>query len=605
MLKKLLILSLIIILLPGVMLTQAKFEPAKKAPIVFEEQYVPSTRPDVPVTNEPNSSKSVNWIALDTMANSYGPAIAGPINPMAYDPYSDVVAIVYRGNQRTYAVSSGQLWYKISTNKGVSWTPRIPGGINTSIHRFARYPSMAISNPTKGPLSGTTALFSWPDLGPTGAGFGWVGYAADQPVGGGFPFAAFTDNNNYSSQVPCWASDNSNWMFWSSDHGTGGDNSYKLWRTEDFGTIQFLAPPTWSDTAFGSAGGITMGGVSHNGIQYKGSLGTFPRTAPIASGWYPAYSKSTDNGVTWSLFEVVDFRTIPALSAYDRLYDYKKGDAFVSYTADINVDMHGRVHFITALTDTTTDNNSGFNALVEIYQTATGWDGKVIAPITDSTFTRFSTADNNPGIGQMGFNGYLAFNKDRNFMVAQWVNGSPTAGDSLCDVYIAWRSLTGEWSAPMNLTNTNGKNENGSHLAPMLGETATKYIAFSSYWYETGYNGHVPITTNATVIYGAAVEINKTSVGEPVLPFTFGLEQNYPNPFNPSTLIKYSINQRSDVSLKVFDMLGREVATLVNTNLEAGLYSVDFNAANLASGLYVYTLKAGNSVSSKKMMLMK
>lgn len=86
---------------------------------------------------------------------------------------------------------------------------------------------------------------------------------------------------------------------------------------------------------------------------------------------------------------------------------------------------------------------------------------------------------------------------------------------------------------------------------------------------------------------------------------SFELSQNYPNPFNPSTSIKYSVAERSNVTLKVFDMLGREVSTLINTTKDAGSYEVSFDASNLASGLYVYTLSAGNFTSSKKMMLMK
>jgi hypothetical protein len=88
-------------------------------------------------------------------------------------------------------------------------------------------------------------------------------------------------------------------------------------------------------------------------------------------------------------------------------------------------------------------------------------------------------------------------------------------------------------------------------------------------------------------------------------PNDFILEQNYPNPFNPNTSIKYSIAERNAVSLKVYDVLGNEVATLVNTSQDAGAYEIDFDAASLASGLYFYTLQAGNFTSTKKMILLK
>lgn len=85
----------------------------------------------------------------------------------------------------------------------------------------------------------------------------------------------------------------------------------------------------------------------------------------------------------------------------------------------------------------------------------------------------------------------------------------------------------------------------------------------------------------------------------------FSLEQNYPNPFNPSTSIKYRLSGISKVSLKVYDVLGKEVATLVNEEKPAGSYEVNFNAAGLSSGIYFYKLQAGTLVETKKMILMK
>ena len=85
----------------------------------------------------------------------------------------------------------------------------------------------------------------------------------------------------------------------------------------------------------------------------------------------------------------------------------------------------------------------------------------------------------------------------------------------------------------------------------------------------------------------------------------FSLEQNYPNPFNPSTSIKYSVPNAEFVTLKVYDILGNEVSTLVNEQKAPGSYEVRFNAGSLASGVYVYTIKAGNFTQTRKLMLMK
>lgn len=89
------------------------------------------------------------------------------------------------------------------------------------------------------------------------------------------------------------------------------------------------------------------------------------------------------------------------------------------------------------------------------------------------------------------------------------------------------------------------------------------------------------------------------------IPEVFALEQNYPNPFNPSTKISYSIPTEGNVELKIYDILGNEVATLVNEVKAPGYYSADFNASSLVSGVYVYTIRANNFVQTKKMLLMK
>jgi len=88
-------------------------------------------------------------------------------------------------------------------------------------------------------------------------------------------------------------------------------------------------------------------------------------------------------------------------------------------------------------------------------------------------------------------------------------------------------------------------------------------------------------------------------------PLTFNLYQNYPNPFNPSTLIKYSISKTSKVKLTLFNLLGEEVTTLVNEEKNKGIYSVEFNASALPSGVYFYQLRADNYVEAKKLILLR
>lgn len=120
----------------------------------------------------------------------------------------------------------------------------------------------------------------------------------------------------------------------------------------------------------------------------------------------------------------------------------------------------------------------------------------------------------------------------------------------------------------------------------------------------TGVGPFDGVLTNNPIMY-TTFDIVVTDVNDGTLVNTFELEQNYPNPFNPSTQISYTLAERTNVTLKVYDVLGKEIATLINTSQDAGKHNVTFDASNLASGLYIYTINAGNFTSSKKMMLLK
>jgi hypothetical protein len=88
-------------------------------------------------------------------------------------------------------------------------------------------------------------------------------------------------------------------------------------------------------------------------------------------------------------------------------------------------------------------------------------------------------------------------------------------------------------------------------------------------------------------------------------PKQYRLNQNYPNPFNPSTKISYQLPKSSFVTLKVYDIIGREVSTLVNGEQNAGQYEVTFDGSRLASGVYFFRLQAGGFVQTKKLVVMK
>jgi hypothetical protein len=133
-----------------------------------------------------------------------------------------------------------------------------------------------------------------------------------------------------------------------------------------------------------------------------------------------------------------------------------------------------------------------------------------------------------------------------------------------------------------------------------LGVTASKTLTITDTLYLVSGILSGPYTAAVTITGGTDVQQNGTE-----MPMGFALAQNYPNPFNPSTTISFSLAERGSAVLTVYDVLGREVATLVSGTLEAGTYSATWDAAGVAGGVYYYTLRSGASEQTRKMLLLK
>ncbi|MCW8804166.1 MAG: T9SS type A sorting domain-containing protein, partial [Ignavibacteriaceae bacterium] len=149
--------------------------------------------------------------------------------------------------------------------------------------------------------------------------------------------------------------------------------------------------------------------------------------------------------------------------------------------------------------------------------------------------------------------------------------------------------------------NTAGTFEQIGYLAGFGTTTEPKAYSFTDSKLDAGTYSYrlKQIDFDGSYEYSDVVEV------EVSIPAVYALEQNYPNPFNPSTTINYSIAEDGFVKLSVYNMLGEEVATVVNTTQKAGKYEVNFNASKLSSGVYVYRIEATNFTASKKLMLLK
>ena len=166
----------------------------------------------------------------------------------------------------------------------------------------------------------------------------------------------------------------------------------------------------------------------------------------------------------------------------------------------------------------------------------------------------------------------------------------------------AFRQRYPNWSAQYSVGNMK------NYIQQAQINDTSKIIWVVHYWGTNANNDvwaeHVVVMDAQTgQVYSAVTGIKDKP--DTHVPQAFELRQNYPNPFNPSTVIEFTVPKAMDVQLTVYDITGRKVATLVNGRVTAGLHRVQFDAKNLAAGIYFYTLKAGNVVQTRKMVLMK
>lgn len=174
-----------------------------------------------------------------------------------------------------------------------------------------------------------------------------------------------------------------------------------------------------------------------------------------------------------------------------------------------------------------------------------------------------------------------------------YVTGYSYGGESVEDFVTIKYSNSGTelWKQVFN------GNSNGSDIASALAVDASGNVYTSGYSYNTSSEYDF-----ITIKYSPSVGITEFNVSSPE---KFILNQNFPNPFNPGTVISYHLSNADYVTLKIYDLLGKEVASLVNERQSAGIHSVNFKGSSLTSGTYIYKLTAGGISETKRMMLLK
>jgi len=388
-------------------------------------------------------------------------------------------------------------------------------------------------------------------------------------------------------------------------------------------------------------------------VQYGGSTSAFTRLHMIDSlnGWalsYDSLFKTTNGGTNWnynvvptSLNEDIYFVNSNIGWIISGYYIYKTTDSGNSWLLQFTGPTQYRIWFV--------DENTGFaiassNLCKKTTDGGANWISFGIGPGSIALFSIQFINHDTGWIGGANGNLYRTTNCGTNWI--QINTGVTTRLYSL-----SFPSPDTGWAGGFNntgeskiiFTSNGGVNWVTNYTDPQSQGVESIFFVNPKTGWAAGLPGKIMRTTNAGLnwelqqsyagnihLFGmyfispqigwiageagvANGKILKTTTGGIVpvtlvsydIPLNYSLKQNYPNPFNPVASISFDVLKRSITRLYVYDMLGREIALLVNQELIPGFYSVDFDAAQLPSGTYFYRLSSGNFVETKKMMLIK
>jgi hypothetical protein len=215
------------------------------------------------------------------------------------------------------------------------------------------------------------------------------------------------------------------------------------------------------------------------------------------------------------------------------------------------------------------------------------------SPLADSVYAHF-TAE---GQDSLQYHPYYELGTS----YANWIDGFDVVSGQAVDVIVETRGVGGTADVRQLPAMTHRELGAGNKVVFMSFDPLSVNTTDPYHWF--GFEKYS--FQNESMFWFGITEATDVETRTDGIPNKYDLSQNFPNPFNPATTISFSIPERTNVTLKIYDMLGREVRTLINGSREAGNYNISFEASDLSTGLYVYSLTAGNFTATKKMMLLK
>jgi hypothetical protein len=495
----------------------------------------------------------------------------GACQHIRVNPANGNVHVTFMLSDDSLSISpSRRVGYAFSTNAGATWN-----NFNN-----LRVPARRAGFPTLDLLQGSTAgLPVIANHNETTPGLLTSALYVDSPEGAG----AFSELNNppiiASSDEPIWpyvANPSDGSIVIHASRQTAATNH--LTRTSDFAT--------WSPwTSF--PGTNSAGGRYSTHANGTGRVATLLNA--VGNGVY--LLESTDNGQTWPTLAITVHEaqriagadTFQAWVGSDIVYD---GNTPLVAINEINIGANeptdgAQIVFWTQ--------SGGYRVA------ATRFNTPGVATLNRTQVNHFSMGY--PAIGMSGSRIVIVY---MGFMAE-----TSAVGFNYGDIFYVQSTNGGvTWSTPVNITNTPNLDER----YPSISKYNPAGFAYIT-WQEdpqpgsSAFNDNAPLSRARQVFYKLSLT---TDVGsESSLPQQFSLSQNYPNPFNPATKIDYTVAKAGQVSIKVYNTLGQEIATLVNEHLAPGHYQTLFDGTNLPSGLYIYKMTAGGFTQARRMLLIK
>lgn len=502
----------------------------------------------------------------------------GAVRHVQADPATGAIHAVYMLSFDSSDVNgTRRTGYAYSSNGGTSWTNfsnvRVPD-------RRSGFPTVDIG---RGPIAGATLVANHADV----SGVNKTIVNVDFPAGQG-AFSELGTQGNFAAGEPIWphvvgAHDGSIIVHAAINSTTLTDLNHRQ-RTADL-----LSWSTWSTIPQPNG----TGGRSSMNATANGRVGMLVWASANGLRLF----ESTNHGATW-----------PASST--EVYPPRRyvGNDTLGIWVGSDFTYDGETPLVAI--NTSRASATGFffaGSRIEFWSQATGFVDAVPWDSTRYPSTMVSQSNHlslgYPAIAKSGSRiviAYMAFRNDTTTI-------DTATGRYHGDIFYVQSSNNGvTWSNPVNVTNTPQLDER----YPSISRWNPDGFAYLTWQEDTRAGSHAfsdnsPKSLSRQIFH--KLDLTAVSVGEPVAgqPSEFRLEQNYPNPFNPVTRIAYTVAAAAPVKLVVYNALGQQVAVLADGHREAGQYEVEFSSANLPSGVYFYSLTAGNFSAFKKMMVLK